>query len=86
MSTMIQTHGDEARLREQIVEFGRSIFDRGLTAGSSPGTSEANSRPGNPACLSRRLSVSADERLTLIAQLWEPGRRSSAADSRAFEG
>jgi ribulose-5-phosphate 4-epimerase/fuculose-1-phosphate aldolase len=35
MSTMIQTHGDETRLREQIVEFGRSIFDRGLTAGSS---------------------------------------------------
>jgi 3-dehydro-4-phosphotetronate decarboxylase len=35
MSTMIQTHGDERRLREQIVEFGRSIFDRGLTAGSS---------------------------------------------------
>jgi ribulose-5-phosphate 4-epimerase/fuculose-1-phosphate aldolase len=25
----------EARLREQICEFGRSIFDRGLTAGSS---------------------------------------------------
>src|SRR5438067_5841041 len=35
MSTMIQTHSDETRLREQIVEFGRSIFDRGLTAGSS---------------------------------------------------
>jgi 3-dehydro-4-phosphotetronate decarboxylase len=35
MSTMIQTHGDETRLREQIVEFGSSIFDRGLTAGSS---------------------------------------------------
>ena len=32
---MIQTHSDETRLREQIVEFGRSIFDRGLTAGSS---------------------------------------------------
>jgi hypothetical protein len=25
--------------------------------------------------------VSLDERLTLIAQLWEPGRRSSASDS-----
>ncbi|MBV9997940.1 MAG: aldolase [Verrucomicrobia bacterium] len=35
MSTMIQTNSDEMRLREQIVEFGRSIFDRGLTAGSS---------------------------------------------------
>ena len=35
MSAMIQTHSDETRLREQIVEFGRSIFDRGLTAGSS---------------------------------------------------
>jgi ribulose-5-phosphate 4-epimerase/fuculose-1-phosphate aldolase len=35
MSTMIRTYGDETRLREQIVEFGRSIFDRGLTAGSS---------------------------------------------------
>jgi hypothetical protein len=29
MNTMIQTHGDETRLREQIVDFGRSIFDRG---------------------------------------------------------
>ena len=27
--------GTEARLREQICAFGRSIFDRGLTAGSS---------------------------------------------------
>jgi ribulose-5-phosphate 4-epimerase/fuculose-1-phosphate aldolase len=35
MSTMIQSHGNEMRLREQIVEFGRSMFDRGLTAGSS---------------------------------------------------
>ena len=32
---MVQTHGDEGRLREQIVEFGRSLFERGLTAGSS---------------------------------------------------
>jgi hypothetical protein len=30
MSTMIQTHGDETRLRERIVEFGRSIFDLGV--------------------------------------------------------
>jgi 3-dehydro-4-phosphotetronate decarboxylase len=35
MNTMIQTHSDEVRVREQIVELGRSIFDRGLTAGSS---------------------------------------------------
>jgi ribulose-5-phosphate 4-epimerase/fuculose-1-phosphate aldolase len=35
MNTMIQTHGEETRLREQIVKFGRSSFDRGLTAGSS---------------------------------------------------
>jgi 3-dehydro-4-phosphotetronate decarboxylase len=35
MSTIIQINSDEMRLREQIVEFGRSIFDRGLTAGSS---------------------------------------------------
>jgi ribulose-5-phosphate 4-epimerase/fuculose-1-phosphate aldolase len=35
MSAMIQTRQDENRLREHIVEFGRSIFDRGLTAGSS---------------------------------------------------
>jgi ribulose-5-phosphate 4-epimerase/fuculose-1-phosphate aldolase len=35
MSTMIQTKPDEARLREEIVEFGKSLFDRGLTAGSS---------------------------------------------------
>jgi len=32
---MIATKRDENRLREEIVEFGRSIFDRGLTAGSS---------------------------------------------------
>lgn len=32
---MIQTSGDEARLREQIVEYGHSLFERGLTAGSS---------------------------------------------------
>jgi 3-dehydro-4-phosphotetronate decarboxylase len=35
MNTMIQTQSDEVRVREQIVELGRSIFDRGLTAGSS---------------------------------------------------
>jgi 3-dehydro-4-phosphotetronate decarboxylase len=35
MSAMVQTRQDENRLREHIVEFGRSIFDRGLTAGSS---------------------------------------------------
>ena len=28
-------HRDEHRLREQIVEFGKSLFERGLTAGSS---------------------------------------------------
>lgn len=35
MSTMIDTGRDESRLREEIVELGRSLFDRGLTAGSS---------------------------------------------------
>ena len=35
MSLMIQSHRDEVRVREQIVELGRSLFDRGLTAGSS---------------------------------------------------
>jgi ribulose-5-phosphate 4-epimerase/fuculose-1-phosphate aldolase len=35
MTAMIQTRRDEMRLREEIVEFGRSLFDRGLTAGSS---------------------------------------------------
>lgn len=35
MSTMIATGGDEHRLREEIVRFGRSLFNRGLTAGSS---------------------------------------------------
>ena len=35
MSPAIQTQPDEARLRERIVEIGRSIFQRGLTAGSS---------------------------------------------------
>ncbi|MCX7174283.1 MAG: aldolase [Proteobacteria bacterium] len=28
-------HGEENRLREQIVRYGRSLFERGLTAGSS---------------------------------------------------
>ncbi len=35
MSTMIATGRDETRLREQMVEFGRSLFERGLSAGSS---------------------------------------------------
>jgi len=35
MSTMMSTGRGEAALREKIVEFGRSLFDRGLTAGSS---------------------------------------------------
>jgi ribulose-5-phosphate 4-epimerase/fuculose-1-phosphate aldolase len=35
MSTAIHTHPQENRLREQVVEFGKSLFERGLTAGSS---------------------------------------------------
>jgi len=35
MNTAISTGREEAALREQIVAFGRSLFDRGLTAGSS---------------------------------------------------
>jgi ribulose-5-phosphate 4-epimerase/fuculose-1-phosphate aldolase len=35
MSVSVATGRDETRLREQIVRFGKSIFDRGLTAGSS---------------------------------------------------
>jgi ribulose-5-phosphate 4-epimerase/fuculose-1-phosphate aldolase len=35
MSAAIQTNPQESRQREQIVEFGRSLYDRGLTAGSS---------------------------------------------------
>ena len=35
MNTTMTFHQPEARLREEIVEFGRSIFERGLTAGSS---------------------------------------------------
>ena len=31
----MSTNRDENKLREQIVRFGKSIFDRGLTAGSS---------------------------------------------------
>ena len=31
----VTMHRDEYRLREQIVRFGHSLFDRGLTAGSS---------------------------------------------------
>jgi len=35
MSAAIHARPEEARLREQIVEFGSSLFARGLTAGSS---------------------------------------------------
>jgi ribulose-5-phosphate 4-epimerase/fuculose-1-phosphate aldolase len=35
MSAAIHTNPQESRQREQIVEFGRSLYDRGLTAGSS---------------------------------------------------
>jgi ribulose-5-phosphate 4-epimerase/fuculose-1-phosphate aldolase len=35
MSTAISTGREEASLRDEIVAFGRSLFDRGLTAGSS---------------------------------------------------
>jgi ribulose-5-phosphate 4-epimerase/fuculose-1-phosphate aldolase len=35
MSLSIQTGTNETRMRESIVEAGRSLFDRGLTAGSS---------------------------------------------------
>jgi len=35
MSTMISTGRNEAALREQVAEHGRSLFGRGLTAGSS---------------------------------------------------
>ncbi|MFL6674699.1 MAG: 3-oxo-tetronate 4-phosphate decarboxylase [Massilia sp.] len=35
MSAAIHTGTEETRQREQIVEFGRSLFERGLTAGSS---------------------------------------------------
>jgi ribulose-5-phosphate 4-epimerase/fuculose-1-phosphate aldolase len=35
MSAMVRTRREESRLREEIVAFGRSLFDRGLTAGSS---------------------------------------------------
>jgi ribulose-5-phosphate 4-epimerase/fuculose-1-phosphate aldolase len=35
MSTIISTGCDESALREEIVAFGRSLFERGLTAGSS---------------------------------------------------
>lgn len=35
MSTMISTGRNEAVLREQIAGYGRSLFERGLTAGSS---------------------------------------------------
>lgn len=35
MTTAIHSNPEEMRQREQIVEFGRSLFERGLTAGSS---------------------------------------------------
>jgi ribulose-5-phosphate 4-epimerase/fuculose-1-phosphate aldolase len=35
MSAAIHVHAEENRLREQIVDFGKSLFERGLTAGSS---------------------------------------------------
>jgi len=33
--TDVAPHRDEHRLREEIVGFGKSLFERGLTAGSS---------------------------------------------------
>ena len=35
MSIAIHTSAEENRLREQLVDFGKSLFERGLTAGSS---------------------------------------------------
>lgn len=35
MSTIIQVKSAETSLRDQIAEFGLSLFQRGLTAGSS---------------------------------------------------
>jgi ribulose-5-phosphate 4-epimerase/fuculose-1-phosphate aldolase len=35
MSAAIHSHTEEARQREEIVAFGRSLFERGLSAGSS---------------------------------------------------
>jgi ribulose-5-phosphate 4-epimerase/fuculose-1-phosphate aldolase len=35
MTAAIHSNPEESRQREQIVEFGRSLFERGLTAGSS---------------------------------------------------
>ena len=35
MSAAVHTNSEEARQRERIVEFGRSLFERGLSAGSS---------------------------------------------------
>jgi ribulose-5-phosphate 4-epimerase/fuculose-1-phosphate aldolase len=35
MSAAVHTNPEETRQREQIVEFGRSLFERGLSAGSS---------------------------------------------------
>jgi 3-dehydro-4-phosphotetronate decarboxylase len=35
MSAAILEHAEEHRLREEVVAFGRSLFDRGLSAGSS---------------------------------------------------
>jgi len=35
MSAAVLAHAEEHRLREEIVAFGRSLFDRGLSAGSS---------------------------------------------------
>ena len=35
MSIAVHAHAEENRLREQVVDFGKSLFERGLTAGSS---------------------------------------------------
>jgi ribulose-5-phosphate 4-epimerase/fuculose-1-phosphate aldolase len=35
MSPAVGAHAAENRLRENICEIGRSLFERGLTAGSS---------------------------------------------------
>lgn len=46
MSAAIHAHPDGARQREQVVEFGRSRLERGLTAGSSGNLSVRVGRAG----------------------------------------
>ena len=74
MSPAIAAHAEENRLRESICEIGRSLFERGLTAGSSGNISVR---------LNGRLAADPDQRLARPAR---PGAPVQARRGRPAPG